>query len=275
MKKILLMAGVMSSVYAVSAQAQNYNSYDNGYYNYQAPEVESNYTYQAPEAESYNYQAPANNYSYQAPIAKSKADFKNFSIGMDFVVGSTSTTDYSFELDNPLLGGNPYRGKMDDFEDSLNSLNGNIGWRPYRYFGLEAFYQQSLSDNVTKYQEHYAGSDTFAQAEYSVEYKAYGIDALFYWPILSRLELIASAGYAIYDFSAEAKFNAYDGSSADLVRSNVANMDEDTGAFRAGLGAQIKLTEKLYARGMYRYSSIGGDYFDDISEISLGVRYNF
>lgn len=241
------MTSVIGSFYALSAQAQNYNY----------PSNNGNY------------------YGYQAPAKKNTSEFKNFSIGMDYVMGMTTVVDSDFTIDNPLVGGSPYQGKMADFEDSISSLNGNIGWRPFKYFGFEAFYQQSLSDNVTQYQEHYASDPRFAQAEYSVKYKAYGIDALFYLPIASRLELIASAGYANYDFSSEVSFNSYNGTTSDLVKSNNLKMDESTSAVRAGLGAQVKLTERLYVRGMYRYTSIGGEFFDDISEVNLGVRYNF
>ena len=265
MKKLLLLTGLMSSVAAVNASAQNY------YPGYTVPAPD--YSYQAPQPAAVNYSYNA--YAPAPAVRKSGDDFKHFSIGLDYVIGKTSMVDRKFENDNPLYGGNVYQGKTDDFEDSLDSLNGNIGWRPYKYFGIEAFYQHSLSDNQVKYQEHYALDNRFAQAEYSVKYNAYGLDLIGYWPVMSRLELLASIGAANYDFKAEVKLNAYNNSTANLVSSNPLKMDDSKLAFRYGIGAQIWLSNRLTFRMMYRYVDIGGDYFDDISEIALGVRYNF
>lgn len=278
MKKLLLLTGLMSTAAAVEASAQNYYP---GYaapapdYSYQAPAApSSDYAYQAPQPAVANY--AYNAYTPAAPAVRKPADdFKHFSIGLDYVIGKTSMVDRKFEIDNPLYGGNVYQGKTDDFEDSLDSLNGNIGWRPYKYFGIEAFYQHSLSDNEVKYQEHYAQDNRFAQAEYSVKYNAYGLDLIGYWPVMSRLEFLASVGAANYDFKAEAKLNAYNNSTANLVSSHPLKMDDSKLAFRYGIGAQIWLSNRLTFRMMYRYVDIGGDYFDDISEIALGVRYNF
>lgn len=268
----------MTSV-AANASAQNYYAgYPGGaavpapVYAYEAAQPLPDYNYQAPQPAAVTYNA----YQPATPAKQKKADdFKHFSIGVDYVIGSTSMVDKDFEIENPLYGANIYKGKTSDFEDKLDSLNGNIGWRPYKYFGIEAFYQHSLSDNQVKYQEHYALDNRFAQAEYSVKYNAYGLDLIGYWPVLSRLEFLATVGAANYDFKAEAKLNAYSNSTANLVSSNPLKMDDSKLAFRYGLGAQIWLSNRLTFRAMYRYVNIGGDYFDDISEISLGVRYNF
>lgn len=226
------------------------------------------------QAQGYYYPAnPTPSYAVQ-PVKRTPA-LKHFSLGMDYVVGSLSIIDKDFEIENPLPGGSTYHGKTSNFEDNIDSLNGNIGWRPFKYLGLEAFYQKSLSDNQVKFQEHYASDPRFAQAEYNVKYSAYGIDLVAFIPVLSRLELLATAGVAKYEFKADVKFNAYSDTTANLVSSNPLKMDESKTAFRYGGGAQLWLTERLAFRMMYRYTSIGGTYFDDISEISLGVRYNF
>ena len=75
-------------------------------------------------------------------------------------------------MKSPLTGGNDYTGSTENFEDKIDVLSGNVGVRPFKYFGVEGFYQQSLSDNQIKYQEHYSGSDKFAQAEYNIRYGA-------------------------------------------------------------------------------------------------------
>ena len=252
MKKIFLTSVALASLAAYSASAQSYN-----------PNYPSN--------------VPNNYYSYGAQPQRrsSSSAFKRFSIGFDYVLGSTSMDNQSFTLDNPLVGGESYTGNTDKFEDGIDSLNFNLGFRPWRYLGFEAFYQQSLSDNQVKYQESYSGDSRFAQAEYEVKYKAYGLDAIGYIPLASSFELLATVGVAQYDFDAKVDFNAYKNTSMNKYRANSLKMDDSKLAFRYGGGAQIWLSQRLAFRAMYRYTSIGGDYFDDVSEISLGLRYNF
>ena len=252
MKKIFLISAALASLAAYSASAQSYNS-------------------------NYPSNVPNNYYSYGAQPQKRAAasSLKKFSIGFDYVLGSTSMVNQSFTLDNPLVGGESYTGNTNKFEDSIDSLNFNLGFRPWKYLGFEAFYQQSLSDNQVKYQESYSGDSRFAQAEYEVKYKAYGLDAIGYIPLASSFELLATVGVAQYDFDAKVDFNAYKNTSMNKYRANSLKMDDSKLAFRYGGGAQIWLSQRLAFRAMYRYTSIGGDYFDDVSEISLGLRYNF
>lgn len=269
MKKTLLMAGVLSAFSISNAVA--------------APGYYAQYSGGNGEQAIYDYNEEDAAYSreynsYGTPkTAQQKNTFKHFSIGFDYVVGSEGIKSKKTVMDSPLLGGDSYTADTNNFEDSLKSLNGNIGWRPFRYLGFEAFYQQSLSDNAVRHQEHYITTDRFAQAEYTVDYKAYGLDALIYIPAASWLDFIASVGYGFYDFDGEIKLQAYDASSAsdNALGGESLKYSESKGALRYGAGAQIRLSEKLSFRGMYRYTSLGGEIFDDISEISFGVRYNF
>lgn len=251
MKKIFLTSVACVALAAASASAQSYD-----------PNYPSN--------------VPGNYYGYgMQPRKAASPAFKKFSIGFDYVLGSTSMADKDFTLDNPLVGGESYAGNTDKFEDSLDSLNFNLGYRPWKYLGFEFFYQQSLSDNQIKYQESYSGDRRFAQAEYDVKYKAYGLDLIGYIPVATRLDLLAAVGVANYDFEAKVNFNAYKDTSVNKYRANSLKMDDSKVAFRYGGGAQIWLSQRLAFRLMYRFTDIGGDYFDDVSEFSLGLRYNF
>lgn len=241
MKKILLASAALAILTAAPASAQVYNPY----------------------------------YGTQPRKTAAPAAFKKFSIGLDYVIGSTSMADKAFTLENPLVGGEEYTGNANKLEDSLDSLNVNIGYRPFKYLGFEVFYQQSLSDNQVKYQESYSGDRRFAQAEYEVKYKAYGLDAIGYIPVAAKLDLFATVGVAQYDFEGKVNFNAYKDASTNKYRANSLKMDDSKLAFRYGAGAQIWLSQRLAFRAMYRFTDIGGDYFEDISEISLGLRYNF
>lgn len=251
MKKFLLFAGLLSFGAYGAAQAQSYNPY-------YPSNVSGNYS-------SYNQQS----------AQRKSAEVKHFSIGLDYVGSSFGMTDKSVTLHSPLTGGADYTGKVDDLDNKHSSLSGNIGWRPWRYLGFEAFYQKSLENSDVVYRESYAGYPKFAQVEYDLKSQAYGIDAIGYIPLSSWFELLATAGVANYDITGELKFKGYDLSTANPYSSNTTKLDENKVAFRYGGGAQIWLSQRLAFRAMYRYTTIGGTFYDDISEFSLGVRYNF
>ncbi len=254
MKKIFLTTALLSSVTWNMATAQSYN-----------PNYPSNM--------SYNY----SNYGSQ-PTPKAKSDdLKHFSIGFDYIFGSAGIADKPISLDNPLLGGDPFETNTSRFDDRVDSLNGNIGFRPFRYLGFEAFYQKSLENTDVQYRESYAQDIRFAQTEYTLKYEAYGIDVLGYIPVTTWLELLGTFGVSKYEFDAELNFNAYRQATGNdnLYKSTNYKINESKTALRYGVGAQVWLSKRLAFRAMYRYADIGGEFFEDIQEISLGVRYNF
>lgn len=258
MKKVLLTAGLVMLV-ASQAQAQNYNAY-NAYNNNTS----------VPQNVSYNY-----SYGSAPKTQKTK---QYFTIGLDYVASKTSMEKGTFTLKSPLAGGADYTGNNDQFEDKMDALSGSIGFRPFKYFGLEAYYEQSLSDNKVQHQEHYMAYPLFAQAEYSMKYKAYGLDALIYIPLATRLELIASAGVAHYEFEGTAKFQAYRGSTGGggaMESFAPYSVSESKTIFRYGAGAQFILTKRLNFRIMYHYSQIGGEFVDGLHDLTVGVRYKF
>lgn len=261
--KLLATVGLMGVFSIGNAYAQNYNYVGN--YSY-------DYGYNQSQAQQRASYAPAG----QAPARRMpREDFNKFSIGADYVMGFVSLDDKTSQIESPLYGGDTYTASMKDFSDNAKIISGNIGWRPWRYLGFEAFYQQSLSEKNIGYQEHYNARDYFAQAEYEMEYKAYGLDAIAYIPLTSKIEFLASLGLANYDIDGTVSLNAYDLSTANNVATNKVSYSDSKLSYRAGLGAQVMLSEHLAFRIMYRYVSIGGDYFDDLSELSLGVRYTF
>jgi len=250
MKKILLTAALLSSISYGEAWAQSYNP---------------NY----PSNTSYNYTG------YNTPQKKQlENELKKFSIGFDYVFGDLGLVDGNISVENPLPGGASFETKTSSFDTDISSLNGNIGFRPFRYFGIEAFYQKSLENNEVKHRESYAGYTKFAQAEYSMKYEAYGIDALVYIPVTTWLEFLGTVGYAKYEMDAELKFIGYT-ANGKIDRFNPYKINESKSAIRYGAGAQIWLSKRLAFRAMYRYADIGGEFFEDLQEVSLGVRYNF
>ncbi len=134
--------------------------------------------------------------------------------------------------------------------DSYDSLAGVIGIKFNKNFGTEIFYQQSGKEDV----------GIFLQAtDITTQFDAYGIDFQGYLPLSQELEILASLGFAQYNYSVE--FNG-------------AEYEDDTIGLRMGIGAQYNLTEHIALRGMLRYTHMSDDeYIKGITEFSLGLRF--
>lgn len=97
MNKLLLLSGLAAGlVLSSAAQAQSYNP-------------------------NYPSQVGASYYNSRRPAASSNG-LKKFSIGMDYVIGSTSVADKNFIMKSPLTGGNDYTGSTENFEDKIDVL---------------------------------------------------------------------------------------------------------------------------------------------------------
>lgn len=219
------------------------------------------------------------NTTYHTPQAVSKQkqrEIGQISVGADYVRGYASYKTVDFVVDSALTGGEPYVSDTRDFDRGFNSISFNIGWRPLRYVGLEAFYSTSLDDNKVTHTESYTHYPEFARGEYSVSYKVYGLDLLGYIPINDYIEFIASIGVGKYDAKAKVKVNAYEDSiSFNPIRTTSKNFEDSAWAYRIGGGFQIWMSKHLALRVMGRWSQIGGDFMDYITEINVGVRYHF
>ena len=101
MNKLLLLSGLAAGlVLSSAAQAQSYNP-------------------------NYPSQVGASYYNSRRPAASSNG-LKKFSIGMDYVIGSTSVADKNFIMKSPLTGGNDYTGSTEDFEDKIFRAMGTL-----------------------------------------------------------------------------------------------------------------------------------------------------
>ncbi len=242
----------------------NYGGYNTGY---------SGMTYRPTQGNRFS------NTTYYAPHTVSKQKQREtgqISVGADYVFGYASYETVDFVVDSALTGGEPYVSDTGDFDRSFNSISFNIGWRPLRYVGLEAFYSASLDDNKVTHTESYTHYPEFARGEYSVSYKVYGLDLLGYVPINDYIEFIASIGVGKYDAKAKIKVNAYENSiSFNPIRTTSTSFEDSAWAYRIGAGFQIWMSKHLALRVMGRWSQIGGDFMKHINEINVGVRYHF
>lgn len=265
MKKKFMAAIIIGGMLPAAAFAQNY--YTSGFY---APQA-----YGQNQGNSGGYFPGTNYYAPPPAVPKQKREIGSISVGADYVLGYASYQTIDFVVDSALTDGQDFVSDTKDLDRTLNSLAFNIGWRPLRYIGVEAFYQASLNQKNVKYTESYTHYPEFARGEYSVSYKVYGLDLLGYIPINDYVEFIASIGVGKYDAEAKVKIVAYEDTSYNKVKSSSQIFEDSANAYRIGAGGQIWLSKHLTFRLMARWTQIGGDFMDYITEINAGVRYHF
>ena len=164
-------------------------------------------------------------------------------IGLDYVYSIADIDDSDSEGDY-----------SDFYEDKLNAFALSAGVKLNQYVGLEAFYQQSEKADKT----------TYGILKVEDKYKAYGLDAIGYLPVIPQLDLIGSLGVAYY--KAEVKFSISGISASD---------SEDKIGFRAGAGLQYNFNDHIAARLMAKYNYTNIDGLDNIVDVTAGVRYYF
>ena len=242
---------------------------------------ERNYQPQLPSAPVYvNYDNYDNYNDYKED--NSGVNYSKFYIGLDYIVGKTSSGDKKLEFTDPLFGNATVSTDIENLIDDQDSIAFVVGGRINKYFGIEAFYQQSYEDNhfsqIDNDTLNNAGSDYtdyHLMNNYVTSFRAYGLDAIGYLPISPYFDFVGSLGVAQYNFRNKATFTAYYLDQFDMKGKAEKNFDDDGLGIRAGLGAQINIADGVALRLMYKYVHIGGDIIDNLNEFSFGVRFLF
>lgn len=206
-----------------------------------------------------------------------KLNYFKYYLGLDYNIGSMSAGSKDVAFDDLILAAGPINVKPDDVLDDQDSLSFVAGARISKYWGLEAFYQQSYDDNTKTSVDTVTlnNPDYHLMNDYTTSFKAYGLDLIGYAPVSPYFDFVGSLGLAQYKFENEALFTSYyvdHTNPADVVK---RNFDEDKIGWRAGIGAQLNIADGVALRAMYRYIYIGGDLVDDLSEVSFGLRFLF
>ena len=261
MKKFFLIA-VVASLFSITAQAAErpanyYRPYGHNTRYTRTSESRPTQNYQRQQYRQPSYYSqevqpqPTPDYRYeQAQYAPYNTFRLRPVVGIDYVYSMVDIGDFDTE-----------DGKLDLAKDKLNAFALSAGLQLNQYVGLEAFYQQSKKAKKTTDMGYY---------DYIVEdqYKAYGLDLIAYYPVISQLDLIGSLGVAY--FKAEVK-NLADNKS----------YNEDKLGFRFGAGLQYYITDYLAFRLMARYNYVnikGPDdlyKLDNIVDVTAGIRVYF
>lgn len=266
MKKsfVAILGAVFLIPYYAGAQYYNssyYGSYQGGYY---AP---NNY------GTSYNKDAIPRT-PYNSDMG-SERTIGPISVGADYVYGAASYTSKDFSVPSALTDGSDYNGNTRGFDRNLSSISFNLGFRPFKNIGIEAFYSQSLNKKNVAGVESYSYYPEFARDEYTISYRSYGVDLLGYIPINDFVEFIAAIGVGKYDMEAKIKVTAYEDNTYTKLKSTSLSLDDSVLAYRLGGGFQFWMSKHLALRVMGRWIKVGGDMLNYITEVNAGVRYHF
>ena len=208
-----------------------------------------------------------------------KLNYFKYYVGMDYNIGSPSSTSKELVFDDIRFASGPIKINPDAFVDDQDSLSFVLGARMNKWFGLEAFYEKTYEDNTTSQLDHVtlnAGALAYYMMnDYTTSYSAYGVDFIAYLPLSAYFDLLGSVGVAQYKFDNSATFAIYqfDGTNLDTVIKR--NFDDDKTGWRLAAGAQVNIAEGVALRAMYRYVKIGGKVIEDMNEFSIGVRFLF
>lgn len=286
MKKPFISAFVLGSSLPLTAAAGPVHYYDPGYYATEMPSRPQ--AYQRVYQPAYRQVSPTQSMSYpegqaraaQAQKKKQQTPQKRrhagpFSAGADYVLGYGTYQSTSFTVPSSLFGGQDYVADTKSFDKQLNSLSFNLGFRPFKHIGIEAFYTSSLAQNKIAYTESYSHFPEFARGEYEVSYKAFGLDVIGYFPINDYIEFLAAIGVGKYDAKAKIKVVAYEDTSHTTLRSEGKTFDDSSWVYRIGGGFQFWLSDRLTLRIMGRWVPINGEFIKSLTEINFGVRYHF
>ncbi|MBE6458445.1 MAG: porin family protein [Alphaproteobacteria bacterium] len=206
-----------------------------------------------------------------------KLNYFKYYLGLDYNMGTTSAGSEDIAFDDLILAGGPIKVKPDDVLDDQDSLSFVAGARISKYWGLEAFYQQSYDDNTATSVDSVTlnNPDYHLMNDYTTSFRAFGLDLIGYAPVSPYFDFVGSLGLAQYKFENEALFTSYYLSNTDPRDIVKQNFDEDKIGWRAGIGAQLNIADGIALRAMYKYIYIGGDLVEDLNEFSLGLRFLF
>lgn len=206
-----------------------------------------------------------------------RLNYFKYYLGLDYNIGKTSDSGNNMTFDDTIFASSVITVNSGDVIDDQDSLTFVAGARISKYWGLEAFYQQSYDDNTVTHVDYVTLNNInyHLMNEYTTSFKAYGLDLIGYVPFSEYFDVVASFGIAQYKFDNQAVFASYEIDGTQLKDVVSRDFNEDKIGWRAGIGAQLNIADGVALRAMYRYVDVGGDVVDHMNEFSMGLRFLF
>lgn len=142
---------------------------------------------------------------------------------------------------------------LDGEDDTFVVSNFNIGAKFNKYFGVELSAQASSEIDIEEFGD--------------LSYSSINADIIGYASVNDKVDLFGLAGIGYYTFDLDMGENILPDCDTHLQNEEVA--------FRIGGGIQYNINEKWTMRGAVKYAFIDNDYVDSLTEVTVGVRYNF
>ena len=161
----------------------------------------------------------------------------------------------------------------------------NMGIQFSNYLGVEGFFHKSYAKPKTTEFSRWRTSIPFDREYYKIqlddlETMSFGSDVLCYLPLISKsVSILGTLGIGYYRFKLSSRIDK------TLERHNELNAvykeseEESNIGFRCGVGGQYNFSEHMAVRLIARFVEINSDknddIFDNMIDISIGLKYTF
>ncbi len=149
-----------------------------------------------------------------------------------------------------------------DLEDIYYSGTLNAGARIGRNFGVELFFSHSSTNNLEYIDDFYAQN-------HEVYYMSFGFDIYGYYNVSHNFDFFTSFGVANYKiYNKHEYIDPFTDISDETSDNNVGT--------RIGIGLMYTFPyDNISGLIQYQYAPIGNELINNMSEFSVGFRYNF
>lgn len=154
--------------------------------------------------------------------------------------------------------------------DKYGVVTVNAGARLNKCFGAEIFYGYSFDTNTEK--SRYTNEYNWMELKTEISYQIYGANIQTYYNIFRGLDAIISVGVANFIFETDAYYREMENGVYDGIDTTVST---HRAAPRVGIGAIYNLNRRAGIRTMFMYAPVRHDFFHQVSELKIGVRYTF
>lgn len=182
------------------------------------------------------------------------------------IVCATSAHAYTSEF-QPYVGIDAGLNIVDyayqtDLEDVYYSGTLNAGARIGRNFGVELFFSHSSTNNLEYIDDFYAQN-------HEVYYMSFGFDIYGYYNISHNFDFFTSFGVANYKiYNKHEDIDPFTDISDETSDNNVGT--------RIGIGLMYTFPhDNISGLIQYQYAPVGNELINNMSEFSVGFRYNF